>query len=498
MFDRLRKIFTKPAAPPEPEPIKTWSARRWEAARTNRLNSAHWGGVTESSINADLLMDLKTLRQRCEFETARNPYLAGVRDTHVTDLVGATGPILQLEKVGGSPSGAEKKWLDAAEDVWSRWWEMPDINEVLSGPDLLAMSFGQLWDNGEWLWQKTTDKGAKGIKLRLNAIAPRRLEQPAIGGTASMTTVMGIERNANGKPLAYWIQKSVDELSLMPSLDYERVPAADIVHFYRIDEPGQLRGVPFAATALHVIADLRDADDDIQAAIRQAANFAVYLWTQEADNIQIFNESTEIERGMQSTLPPGYQATMVKPEQPSTPYLDYRRERLAEIGRPIGMPGMMVWLDSREHNYSSARFDGQLYQRGNKRLQGGSERRALNPLVEDVLYEADLAEMIQGKRPERIRMVWTWPVPPHVDPQKEATAEDLAMRNGALTFQSACAARGFDYENVIEQLGSEAQKFAAKGLKSPYARAIEEVVPPEPEADGDTIAELIEEALADA
>src|SRR5512133_150676 len=82
------------------EAQKGWALRRWESARTNRLNAGQWQGAYDESINADLGYDLPTLRARCHWELQNNIAVKGVVETYVTDLVGEDGPSLDIISEG--------------------------------------------------------------------------------------------------------------------------------------------------------------------------------------------------------------------------------------------------------------------------------------------------------------------------------------------------------------------------------------------------------------
>ena len=71
------------------------------------------------------------------------------------------------------------------------------------------------------------------------------------------------------------------------------------------------------------------------------------------------NESTSIERNRMGTLPPGWTPHTLNTSQPADNAGDFRREKLREVGAPASMPLMKIQHDSSNHNYSSARFDGQ-------------------------------------------------------------------------------------------------------------------------------------------
>jgi capsid protein len=57
-----------------------------------------------------------------------------------------------------------------------------------------------------------------------------------------------------------------------------------------------------------------------------------------------------------------------------------------------------------------------------------------------------------------VNHAWTWPVQPHVDPTKEATAERTLLENGTISWEDAIAAHGQDPDVLIEKLKRDAER----------------------------------------
>lgn len=453
--------------------------RRWEAADTNRLNKGHWQLVHERSINLDLQEKLATLRARCAHEASSNPMVEGVIRTHTNDVVGPAGPSLQIQS--SSP-----EYNEARERVWREWWARPDVNGKLCGADFLRLWVRSLWLAGEYLAEWTVDNKAAGpVKSRLLGLHASRLATPP-GQTGGADVILGVRLDADGRPLGYWISK-VPATGRDVSTEYEEKAAEKIVHGFERSEPDQVRGCPLLAPSLQVIADIRDYDDQVLDAARAAADQSVLLYSDhpDADFLPV-NESEDFERRTTSTIPPGWKAYMVTPTQPSTRYVDYRHERMREIGRPVDMPLMMIVLDSRRYNYSSARFDGQGYARGLAAFQAWVASDTLGHLEEKVAREAQLAGALPEPPPGEIRREWNWPKRPHVDPQREANAERTRLENGTLTYTDALAAHGKDRDTTIATRQREREALEAAGLPPlPTAAPPAQPVDDDPDADDD-------------
>jgi len=132
----------------------------------------------------------------------------------------------------------------------------------------------------------------------------------------------------------------------------------------------------------------------------------------------------------------------------------------------------MARLDSSKHNYSSARLDTQTYGRAVAGIQywiSGTPRNGgtLNRLVDEVAREARFTVPRLRRRPPRVQYQWTWPVRPHVDPLKEAVAEEKGLKNLTLTITDALAARGTSIEVHLKKLQRERDLLEEAGLPVP-------------------------------
>lgn len=437
------------------------SLRRWEAAETSRLNQAHWQKEVGNSVNEDLAADRETIVKRSMLEIENNPFAEGVCASYVSAVVGTEGPALQVQS-DDATYNEKLEWL-----FWN-WWQAPEITGQIHGVDLLQQIVRLMWSNGEFLFQEVDDASAAdgSVSYRLNQIHPRRLRDPLKAISARSRIMMGVERDTIGRIVRYYISDfESDEYGLLGAnwnpVGYD---ADRMIHGFKPLEPGQVRGVPWLAPCLQTIADLRDADKQILDAIRLQADFAVILYTENADApFKVVNQSTTIKRRTISAAPPGYKPMGLSTTQPAPDYLNFRREKLRELGRPVNMPLMMVMLDSGDHTYSSARFDGQLFNRGVQSFQAWLDRVLLNRCVARIERQALLNGTL-GKRPENVVLNWTWPVAPHVDPQKEAEAwATLLAINGCSEYDVA-AALGKDFETIVAARQKAAKLLSDAGL----------------------------------
>jgi len=443
------------------------SSRKFESAESNRLNKAHWQYADDQSVNVWLASQLSTIRARATYEARNNPILQGVIKTHADDIVGRDGPSLQVQS-------DDDQFNDAAERVWRDWFRSPTTRQNVSGAQMLKLWIRGLWRSGELLAKIVTDPTVEGpVSMRLRPLHPRNLGTP-LELTADPNVVMGIRFNSLGQPTTYYLADSTiagDDLTgLTASLPW---PADLVLHEFVVDEEDQARGIPLANAALPTAADLRDYTAQVQDAARQMADQSCLLYTDHPDAELWENpESMTVKRRVIGMVPPGWKPFTYAATQPPATYETYLAERMREIGRPVGMPLLMVRLDASRHNYSSARLDTQVYRRSVAGLQAwlsGTDRScgALSRLLDIVIAEARFAEPALRTRPRQVIYAWTWPVLPHVDPAKESQAEEQTLANATETLTDAVAARGHDLETHIATLVRERQLLIDAGIAPP-------------------------------
>lgn len=448
--------------------------RHWEAGETNRLNEAHWSLAQSSDrpINDWLVEQLSILRARTTYEARNNGTITGMVGTLANDVVGPDGPTHEVQS-------SNKLYNDAAERAWRDWFSSPTFRPDYSGASLLRSWVKKLPICGEFLAQVDTDPMADGpVKMRLRRKHPRDLASP-IDSIGNERTILGVEFETVelDRPSRYWINKRTAGGFLQ---EVEPWPADLVVHGFIDEEEEQARGYPWLIPSLPPAADLRDYDDRVQDAAMSMTDHSCMLYNTESTDQVMTPEATTFERRTIKMAPPGWQPFNIGAGQPPVQYPDYRAERQREIGAPVNMPLMILRQDASNHNYSSARFDGQGWARFIQWLQnwlGGTERSVgpLNRLVALVLAEARFDDPVLQNPPPDAVSVFTWPVRPHVDTLKEAKGTTERLTNRTVTTAKALNDLGTTVDQHIASELATIAKYEAAGLPLPPHLA-----PPEP------------------
>jgi capsid protein len=436
--------------------------RRWEAAKTDRLNQAHWRHASGNTINADLMGKLDTLRSRCEHEIANNPIVAGMVRNYAIDVVGAKGPTISVRSDPGDPAYDKE-----ATDVLREWFRSPEASGRLSYAEMLQVWVRSLWSSGSYVAQLVTDPDRQGpLKVSLDMLHTSRLATPpAMAGDPWV--ILGVRVNQYLRPRQYYIARPnpANPYSFGTAYQYDPIPADLILHGFETEEAGQVTGVPWLATALPSVADLRDYDVQVLDAARQAADMGIYWYTDalEAEYVQI-NEVADIERRTQTFGPPKYKPFQLQPGQPSAQYVEYRKERHRDIGAARGVTLMRVRNSAEDQNFSNARFDNSVYdwlmKPTQQILQG---RSGIQRIAAEVLREAELAGLTR-RRPKRVKVDCLWCGLPHMDAEKEEKAKAIAIASRVASFAEILADDGKTLEDHCDQLVYVNKVLAEKGL----------------------------------
>ncbi|MCP4892377.1 MAG: phage portal protein, partial [Actinomycetales bacterium] len=283
----------------------------------------------------------------------------------------------------------------------------------------------------------------------------------------------GIQFDPDGNPVSYDVLRDhPGDVTFLGDDEHNTIPASSVLHYFRCDRPGQIRGIPDITPALPLFAQLRRFTLAVLAAAETAADFAGILYTDapangEADAAEPF-EPIELEKRMLLTMPGGWKMAQMRSEQPSTTYAEFKKEILNEIARCLNMPFNVAAGNSSGYNYASGRLDHQTYFKSIRVEQSQLARVVLDRILHAWLREAIL---IEGYLPNSLRTLdstfehqWFWDGHEHVDPAKEANAQKIRLANHTTTLANEFARQGRDWEAELKQRAKELALMRELGL----------------------------------
>lgn len=436
---------------------------RYDAAATTDENRRHWANADLLSADASANPRVRSiLRSRARYEVANNSYARGIVSTLANDCIG-TGPRLQML----TDDAAANRLVEREFMRWADATSLPEkLRTIRAARAESGEAFGMLVAN---------PKVDSQVKLDLRLIEADQVTTPQLLRTAAGTyAIDGIIFDEHANPIEYHVLKGHpgDNITRF-SLDYDRVPAAAIIHFFRADRPGQSRGIPEITPALPLFAQLRRYTLAVIAAAETAADFAAVLFTDAPANGEAADvepmDLVELERRMATVLPSGWRLGQVQAQQPTTTYAEFKREILNEIARCLNMPFNVACGNSSGYNYASGRLDHQTYY---KSIRVDQAQLGLTVLDRVLRAWLDEAILISGLLPLWMRTAafrdlghqWFWDGQEHVDPAKEANAQATRLTNNTTTLAYEFARQGRDWESELRQRAKEVSLMRELGL----------------------------------
>lgn len=432
---------------------------RYDAAVTNDDNRRHWASADGLSPNASNSREVRrTLRNRARYEVANNSYARGIVLTLANDVIG-TGPRLQIL----SPDGNANRVIEQAFQQWAKAVDLPG--------KLRTMRMARATDGEAFAILTNNSKLPTRVQLDLRLVEAEQVCTPDLAsGTAN--SVDGVVFDSDGNAVEYHVlRKHPGDGNFSQQVEYDRLPADSVLHWFRTDRPGQARGIPDIMPALPLFAQLRRFTLAVLAAAETAADFAGILYTDapaggEADAAEPF-EPIELEKRALVTMPGGWKMAQMQAEQPATTYAEFKHELLNEIARCLNMPINVASANSSGYNYASGRLDFQVYFRSIRVEQSHIETVVLDRLLAAWLDEAAL---VPDLLPTGLGPIaswshqWFWDGHEHVDPAKEANAQATKLSSNTTTLAYEYARQGRDWEEALRQRAKELQLMQALGV----------------------------------
>jgi lambda family phage portal protein len=299
--------------------------------------------------------------------------------------------------------------------------------------------------------------------VQLQVLDPGRLD-PEVNRELRDGAVIaeGIERDRHGRPVAYHLRKRTNDLApvgVIQTRDVERVEAADVIHWFRRDEPEQTRGIPWAAPVASLIRHLDKYREAAVVAARTGAASMGFLESEDGDEAD-GELPVEIDPGSMIQLPPGFRFSAFDPGYPDGEFGEFVRATLRGIAAGLGVSYATLAGDLSDVNYSSIR-QGALDERDTWRThQDRLIAEVVQPVFDAWLEAALLAGAIAsrgtpfklGSRALLEPVTWTPRRWQWVDPVKETAANVSAIQAGLKSPSEVVREQGRDLTEVAEEI----------------------------------------------
>lgn len=446
--------------------------RGFEAARRDKRTK---GWKTDHVETNPSLSDLHLMKQRSRDLFNNNPY-ANNAHTTIAHSVTGTGiiPAIVNEKL-------KKIWKDWADDIAC------DYDEQLNFYGIQNLVMQTMSVHGECLVLRIKTDNKERVPLELKVISTRYLDKMKDTDKAKSGGYINgaIEYDANGKRKGYWIYKQDPTLSYdLESIFWKK---EDVIHLFKVDEPGQNRGVPFGVSSIGRLRDFDDYEDAQLIRQKIAACFSVFVTDTGnegfgQDHTDEYSEGRleKLEPGIIEHLEPGKSVTFASP--PAADGFDkYSRNVLTGISSGFGITYESMTGDLSNVNFSSGRMG---WLSANMKTEAFQWFIMVPKLCDGVWKWFVDAAVIAGKISKNtpVKIEWTPPRRQMIDPVKETKGLLEQVRAGFISWQEAVRSLGYTPDEILEEMKKSATLFEAAKLRPTSDPRFDKGVIPEPEA----------------
>jgi lambda family phage portal protein len=279
----------------------------------------------------------------------------------------------------------------------------------------------------------------------------------------------GVEFDLLGRRAAYWLfpEHPGETLVLRRSLTSKRVPASEVLHVYRKDRISQVRGVPELAVSLMRMRDLKGYEEAELVRKKIEACFTAFVTTDEQrkslGELQKEKDSRNVEKlspGLIKYLTQGESVTFGTPASTGG-YGDYTASQLHALATGCGVTYHQLTGDTSKSSYTSHRASvREFYDIVDQEQWLTFIPMFVRPVRRWWRDAAAMAGVRTGNKPDRI----TTPRKQMVDPLKDTMADKEDIRGGLSTLSEKLRERGYDPEQVFEEIKAERKTLADYGI----------------------------------
>lgn len=433
--------------------------RSYEAAKVGRRTAGWEAG--SGSANVEIGPALVRIRNRCREMVRNNEYAGRAVEALVTNTVGT----------GFKAAAPEQQ-------VWDDWCDYCDADDQLDFNGLTDLMQRTRRESGEVIirFRARLPEDGLTVPLQIQVLEPDHLDHSRNGPMNNGNFVIaGVEFDKLGRRVAYWLfpHHPGDVASFrLNSLESKRVPASEVLHYYRKRRPSQVRGMPELGVSLLRLRDLADYEQAELMRKKIEACFVAFVRTdndQQALGTMRTADGVDAGKQRQERVAPGMIKYLSNAEDvhfgsPATTggYGEYTTTQLLAIAAGAGVTYEQLTGDGSRVNYSAGRS---LLVEFRQNI-AAEQWLALVPMVMNRIagrFQAT-AKLAGAQRAPFTKFEWTAPRLQWVDPLKDAMAGKERVRGGQQSLSELIREGGDDPRKVFAEIAEERRQLRELGI----------------------------------
>lgn len=420
----------------------------------SNFSSGDWISARGTSAVAEVKQGQTVTRDRSRDLVRNSPYANKAVNVIVSNTVGAG----IVPRIKGRTATQTKRIVQA----WKIWGETPvcDFNSQHNFYGLQALALRSTIEGGEILARKSfRDKLAK-----IQLLEPDYLNKQY---SNLIDNIDGLWIDTTGNVSAYELYDQHPGDSRNFNLKSQKISADAIIHMFKVERAGQMRGMPWTYPVATTLKDLADYQNATLVRQKVSACWTAFITERDGDNL-LDSATLRAQREADNTLEPasikylqhGQTVTLANP--PGVDQYDpFVRQTLRAIAAGIGISYESLTGDYSQVNFSSGRM-GHLEMQRNidmwrwQMLIPGF----CNPAFDHFLKWCQ----IQNIDVTGVTVDWTCPAREMIDPTKEIASLKDEVRSGFKTLPEAIRERGLDPDALLEEAFEFNKKLDEKKL----------------------------------
>ncbi len=432
-------------------------ARSYDAAKMGR-RTAGWK-ATGGSASSELSQGLARIRNRSRDIIRNNEYAKRAVAVFGSNVVGYGITI--------TPEDQNER------AAWKAWSESLECDA--SGDDCLAgmlkLGTAERFSTGEVLFRRRWRRLSDGltVPMQVQVLEADYLDEMRTGpiGNSGNVCILGKEYDALGTCVAYWLfPEHPGEVaqSRLRSIESQRVPATDVIHYFAKDRPSAVRGVSELAVSLMRYRDTADWNDAEQVRKKMEACVIAIVSSSGPDKQLGLAGEKGVERmrpGMIARIGTSDSVSFNNPI-PSSGGGEFMRHQLHALAVGAGITYAQLTGDMSQANFASNRM-------GLIEFRQMVEQEQWVQMVPKVLMPLRAwwreAALLGGVKLGAVsKDKYAMPRKYQVDPLKDTLTYKEAIRGGGRTLSDVLREDGTDLETYIAERKHELEALEAAGI----------------------------------
>lgn len=459
-------------------------AKAHEAASPSRSRKFHRDTAGPNQIVSQGAVPLRAQARHME---RNNDIARGILRTMVNNIVGPNG--IGIEPQPRRPDGSiHEAYAAELREAWRDWCITPEVTHTFHFAAVQRMLVKTMLRDGEAFGQHLAgpvpylDHGTR-VPYSLELFEP---DMVPLEYQNKDNTFQGIERNAWGRAVAYFVYKgnpldntNISAIAGLNAGALKRIPAERIMHLALRDRIGQMRGVSEFASIIGRLEDIKDYEESERVAAKVAAALTAYIKKTSPEGYDGSLALTDdagnpIGRDLRMNpgtiidgLAVGEEIGIIDSKRPNPNVITFRQGQLRAVAAGIGASYSSI---ARDYNgtYSAQRQELVEQWINYATLTDEFVGLCLQPIWAQFVAAASISGIV--KPPKDLRpgsetdALYIAQAMPWIDPMKEAEAYTALVKAGFASEVEVMRKRGVNPRDLLEQVAQWRKETAERGL----------------------------------